>query len=133
MTAEPQKILLIDDDPLVGQLLGMLVATFQEAPSTLEHVRDYAGGLEHLLSGAYAVCLLDYRLGEGDGLQLLKEATTRHCPTPIIFLTGDSREETDIAAAPKSLLEFGRVLEDCPGRLFLVTDLFQQNSQVPVV
>ena len=45
----PQKLLLIDDDPLVAQLIGMLVEKFRGAPFTLEHAADYAGGLARLL------------------------------------------------------------------------------------
>ena len=100
------KILLIDDDPLIAQLVGMIVAVFQEDAYTLEHVPDYAGGLKRLLSGNYALCLLDYHLGEGDGLELLREAKSQHCPTPIILLTGDSREETDLAAMEGGAADF---------------------------
>jgi DNA-binding response OmpR family regulator len=104
--SSPQKILLIDDDPLVAQLVGMIVGAFRETSYTLEHSPDYSGGLQRLLSNSYALCLLDYRLGEGDGLQLLHEAKSKHCPTPIILLTGDNREETDLAAMEGGASDF---------------------------
>ena len=101
-----KKILLIDDDPLVAQLMGMLVEKFTREPFALEHVPDYAGGLQRLLTGKYALCLLDYRLGTGDGLELLREAKAKSCPTPIILLTGDTREETDLAAMESGAADF---------------------------
>jgi CheY-like chemotaxis protein len=101
-----KKILLIDDDPLVAQLIGMLVEKFSGEPYALEHAADYAGGLQRLLSGGYALCLLDYRLGTGDGLELLREAKAKQCPTPIILLTGDTREETDLAAMEGGAADF---------------------------
>ena len=101
----PKKILLIDDDPLVAQLMTMLVEKFSE-PYALEHAADYAGGLQKLLTGSYALCLLDYRLGDGDGLQLLREAKAKLCPTPVILLTGDTREETDLAAMESGAADF---------------------------
>lgn len=101
-----QKILLIDDDPLVAQLIGMLLGKFQGTAYALDHAPDYAGGLQRLLAGGYALCLLDYRLGDGDGLQLLREAKAKQCPTPIILLTGDTREETDIAAMESGAADF---------------------------
>jgi DNA-binding response OmpR family regulator len=97
---------LIDDDPLVAQLIGMLVGKFRGAAYVLEHARDYAGGLQRLLTGAHALCLLDYRLGDGDGLQLLREAKAQQCPTPIILLTGDNREEVDLAAMENGAADF---------------------------
>jgi DNA-binding response OmpR family regulator len=100
-----RKILLIDDDPLVAQLMGMLVDKFTE-PFALEHAADYAGGLQKLLTGSYELCLLDYRLGDGDGLQLLREAKAKLCPTPVILLTGDTREETDLAAMEGGAADF---------------------------
>ena len=103
---DSKTLLLIDDDPLVAQLVGMLVEKFRGEPFALEHVADYAGGLEQLLTGAYALCLLDYRLGDGDGLGLLREAKARHCPTPVILLTGDTREETDLAAMENGAADF---------------------------
>lgn len=101
-----QKILLIDDDPLVAQLMGMLVERFTGEPFVLEHSPDYAGGLARLLTGTYALCLLDYRLGTGDGLELLREAKSKGCTTPIILLTGDTREETDLAAMEGGAADF---------------------------
>jgi DNA-binding response OmpR family regulator len=101
-----QRILLIDDDPLVAQLIGMLVGKFQATRYALDHAADYASGLQRLLAGRYALCLLDYRLGDGDGLQLLREAKAKQCLTPIILLTGDTREETDIAAMENGAADF---------------------------
>jgi DNA-binding response OmpR family regulator len=102
----PSKLLLIDDDSLVGQLVTMLVAAFKQTSFTVEHARDYTSGLQKLLGGGYALCLLDYRLGEGDGLQLLREAKAQKCATPIILLTGDTSEETDLAAMESGAADF---------------------------
>ena len=101
-----KKILLIDDDPLVAQLIGMLIEKFSDETFSLEHASDYAGGLAQLLTGHYALCLLDYRLGTGDGLELLREAKAQQCPTPVILLTGDTREETDLAAMESGAADF---------------------------
>ena len=69
------------------------------------------------MSGQYALCLLDYRLGDGDGLQMLREAKGRKCPTPIILLTGDTREETDLAAMEGGAADFIVKSELKPDRL----------------
>ena len=103
---DPRKLLLIDDDSLVAQLIGMMVEKFTGCRYTLDHANDYAPGLEKLLAGGYDLCLLDYQLGTGDGLQLLAEAKAKQCYTPIILLTGDTREETDLAAMEGGAADF---------------------------
>lgn len=101
-----KKILLIDDDSAMAEFIGFMVSAFRLEAFTVEHVADFDGGLQRLLSGAYAICLLDYHLGERDGLELLREAKARDCTTPVILLTGDSREETDIAAMEGGAIDF---------------------------
>ncbi len=85
--------------------MDMLVGKFSEHYG-LDHSPDYAGGLARLLAGNHALCLLDYRMGDGDGLQLLREAKAKNCPTPVILLTGDTREETDLAAMESGAADF---------------------------
>jgi two-component system cell cycle response regulator len=58
------------------------------------------------MSGNYAVCLLDYRLGDRDGLQLLREATQAGCRTPIVFLTAESSDNVDIQAMEAGALDY---------------------------
>ncbi len=106
MTNPAKKILLIDDDPVMADLVSQLVAAFRRGPFVLEYASDYAGGLRCLLSGAYALCLLDYQLGTRDGLELLREAKAQHCTTPVILLTGSAREETDLAAMECGAIDF---------------------------
>ncbi len=102
----PKKILLIDDDSAMAEFIGFMVSAFRLEAFTVEYAADFDSGLQRLLSGAYAICLLDYHLGERDGLELLKEAKARNCATPVILLTGDSREETDIAAMEGGAIDF---------------------------
>lgn len=104
--SQPKKILLIDDDPAIAGMLGLLVSGFRRGPFELEYAGDYAGGLQRLLSGDYALCLLDYHLGTRDGLELLREAKARHCPTPVIILTGSGQEETDMTAMDRGAADF---------------------------
>jgi len=65
---------------------------------TVEWAQTFEEGLERLLSGDYAACLLDFQLGARDGLELLRDARAKGCQTPVIFLTADSSEQVDNAA-----------------------------------
>ncbi|MDD3180168.1 MAG: diguanylate cyclase [Opitutaceae bacterium] len=102
----PRKILLIDDDPSLVVLLGRWFEEFRSGPFALEHAADFDGGLRRLMSGSYALCLLDDRLGMRDGLELLSEAKTKNCPTPVILLMGEGREDADMTAIDAGAADF---------------------------
>ena len=101
-----RKILLIDDDRQQQHLMQGLVANFRSGPFELEGAATYELGLKKLLSGKFAVCLLDYRLDAGDGLALLREARIAGCETPVIILTADDSEEVDIAAMEAGAVDY---------------------------
>ena len=95
---KPRKILLIDDEPQLGKLMGAMIKKFHSGPFELDAASTYTEGLARLLSGKYAACLLDYRLDEANGLTLLREARGAGCFTPVIVLTADDSEAVEIAA-----------------------------------
>ena len=96
--AKVRKVLLIDDDERQEHLLRLQLAKFRREQFELEYVATYELGLKKLLSGNYAVCLLDYHLGDRNGLDLLREARIAGCETPVFILTADDSEEVDVAA-----------------------------------
>jgi two-component system cell cycle response regulator len=96
--ARMRTILLIDDDRLQFRVTQQHFRNFGGEQYELEWAGSYAEGLAKLLSGRYDACLLDYQLGDGDGLQLIKEAVSQGCRTPIVFLTAETAERVDIEA-----------------------------------
>lgn len=101
-----RKILLIDDDRLQFRLTQAHFKNFRADRYQLEWAATYEDGLEKLLHGDYVACLLDYRLGERDGLQLIREAVARGCRTPIVFLTAETADRVDIAAMNAGALDY---------------------------
>jgi len=93
-----RKLLLIDDDRVQQRLMQQLVKNFRGIPFELDDALAYDEGLKKLLTGKYEACLLDYRLGDRDGLALLREARIAGSETPVIVLTADDSEEVDLAA-----------------------------------
>ena len=104
--AKISKILLIDDDERQQLLLQMHLGKFRRDTFELEYVSTYEAGLQRLLSGSHAVCLLDYHLGDRDGLELLRESRIAGCETPVIMLTADDSEDVDIAAMEAGAVDY---------------------------
>ena len=104
--AMARKILLIDDDRMQYRLLQAHFKNFQGERYDLEWAATYEDGLEKLLRGTHAACLLDYQLGDRNGLELIREAVAQGCRTPIVFLTAESAERVDIAAMNAGALDY---------------------------
>jgi two-component system cell cycle response regulator len=99
-------VLVIDDDRLQFRILQAHFKNFKGGVHDLDWAETYESGIAKLMSGAYAVCLLDYRLGDRDGLQLLREAKEAGCRTPIVFLTAESADNVDIQAMEAGALDY---------------------------
>jgi two-component system, cell cycle response regulator len=102
----PRKILLIDDDRLQSRVTQAQFNDFHGEQYELEWAPTYEAGIEKLMSGLYAACLLDYQLGPRDGLQLMREAIGRGCRTPIVFLTSETAARVDIEAMNAGALDY---------------------------
>jgi two-component system, NarL family, sensor histidine kinase UhpB len=106
MGRPPVRVLLIEDDEddfvLVRDLLSEVLAQNYE----LKWVQGYDGALEMVCSGRHDVCLLDYRLGNRDGLGLLQEAMAKGCKVPVIFLTGQGDYQVDVEAMRAGAVDF---------------------------
>jgi diguanylate cyclase (GGDEF)-like protein len=101
-----RKILLIDDDRLQFRLTQAHFNNFQADRYDLEWAATYEEGLDMLLHGDHVACLLDYQLGERDGLQLIREAVARGCRTPIVFLTAETAHRVDVEAMNAGALDY---------------------------
>lgn len=80
------KILLVDDDPFVGEMLAMVL---QACDYEVESVESGAAALEKFKTGEIGLVISDMNMPGMDGLELLarlKQAASQvHC----ILLTGD--------------------------------------------
>jgi diguanylate cyclase (GGDEF)-like protein/PAS domain S-box-containing protein len=95
---ESLRILLVDDDEDEFILTRELVLEFERGRADLEWVGSFEMGLSAMLEARHEAILVDYRLGGRDGLELLREAQRLGCRAPIILLTGQGNQDTDIAA-----------------------------------
>jgi signal transduction histidine kinase len=95
---EEIKVLLVEDDEDDYVLTRRLLTEVYGERLRIEWADGYEAALEAMARGGHDVCLLDYRLGAGDGLALLRQANARSYPAPIIFMTGQGDREVDMEA-----------------------------------
>jgi diguanylate cyclase (GGDEF)-like protein len=97
MNEEAIKLLLVDDDEDDYILTRDLLLQVEDARYDIEWIASYREALDAVGNG-YDVCLFDYYLGENTGLDLLKEALSSGCTTPVILLTGQGDNGIDVEA-----------------------------------
>ncbi len=97
MSSQGLQVLVVEDDEddflHVRQLLKKSVAS-----ARVERAANAAVALEMADEHRHDLCLLDYRLGDKDGLEVLRELKERDVEAPIIFLTGQGDEEVAVQA-----------------------------------
>ncbi|MBV8883372.1 MAG: PAS domain S-box protein, partial [Chroococcidiopsidaceae cyanobacterium CP_BM_RX_35] len=92
------KVLLVDDDEDDYVLTRDWFFEIRSARFELEWVASYDTALEAITRNQHDVYLLDYRLGDRNGLELLQQAVANGCKAPIILLTGRGDHEIDLEA-----------------------------------
>lgn len=91
-------VLLVDDDPDDHVIVRDLLSEIVGLDVNLDWESTYEAGLATIEREQHEVYLLDYRLGQRDGLELLKQAITNGCKAPMILLTGQGDRAVDIEA-----------------------------------
>jgi len=125
ISAPPRRasVLLVDDDDLYRDALQMHLA------DAGFDVASFAGGraaLDYLDAGNPAdVILLDWRMPEMNGLEVLRELRSRDIPTPVIFLTAlsdDTHEEAALAGGAVDFIDKSRRVAILVKRIELIAD-----------
>jgi PAS domain S-box-containing protein len=106
MSAPPVSILLVDDDEDDYILIRELLAETGRNRFQLAWAATLEAGLEALACQDFSACLVDYRLGAQDGLELIRAAQAAGCQVPMIMLTGQSTPETDAAAMAAGAVDY---------------------------
>jgi len=98
MCAASIKILLLDDDEDDYLITRDLISQIRDRQYHLEWINNYDDGLAAIKRNQHDLCLLDYRLGERTGLELLRESQPFKARLPLILLTGQGDQEIDVEA-----------------------------------
>jgi len=92
------KVLLIDNDENEYLLTKALLKISYNNSFELDWSNSYDKALNQISSNEYNICLMDYRLGEHTGVDLLHEIMANEINVPVIMLTSEKNREIDIAA-----------------------------------
>lgn len=79
------KILIVDDDELVGKALAMICTRLGY---DIEVAASANEALQAFQRGPWAGYLLDYKLPDGNGIDLARALRERGLHEPVIFITG---------------------------------------------
>jgi len=90
------KILLVDDDEEDFILTReLLLGNSRSQDYELTWCNKYSEAINAMLKEYYDIYLVDYRLGQYSGIDLLNEAVKSNCSQPIIILTGKGDMKID--------------------------------------
>jgi PAS domain S-box-containing protein len=115
-TDDPIHLLLVEDDYedyLITRDL-LLASSFDYQ---IEWARDYESGKLALERMAHDICLIDYHLGNRDGIELISEIQALSSPTPMILLTGEQDTELGLRASAAGASDFLSKNEVTPRKL----------------
>jgi two-component system cell cycle sensor histidine kinase/response regulator CckA len=96
--SEQIKVLLVEDDEDDYILTRGLFSEMRGNRVKLDWCKSYSLGLEAMARNQHDLCLVDYRLGKHNGVELLKEALAGGCQAPVILLTGLGEHAVDVEA-----------------------------------
>ena len=104
-----ERIIVVDDDPIILKKAwksladaGMKAVALKSGEQLLEHIKD---------NGSPELILLDIRMSGMDGyetLMKLRECEEPGSEVPVIFLTGDEDEDTEIRGLSLGAMDFIR-------------------------
>ncbi len=88
------RVLLVEDDEddyiLTKQMFSDIGDNYE-----IDWVRTFDAAMGHIAPDCHDICLLDYRLGEYNGLDVLAKLRERGYTCPMILLTGQNDREID--------------------------------------
>jgi len=100
------KILLIDDDEDEYIIIKELLLGIPHLSFDILWVDGYKNAIEMIGKHEHDLCLLDYRLGEVDGIEVMREFKKQGFNLPIILLTGKGNHDLDLQAMQEGAADY---------------------------
>jgi len=100
------RVLLVDDDEDEYVIVGDLLGAGGGDEFTLTWAPTYERGLEVIQASSCDICLVDYRLGQHSGLELLAEVTAKPGHPEVILMTGEGDRGVDVTATQAGAADY---------------------------
>ncbi|MGH8707483.1 MAG: sigma-54-dependent transcriptional regulator [Burkholderiales bacterium] len=97
------RVLLIDDDPGLSEVIGMLL---EREGYAFERAGTVRAGLERIKAIELDLVVTDLRLPDGTGLDVIRASRARHPELPIVMITSYSSLESAIAALRAGAVDY---------------------------
>ena len=97
------KVLIVDDEPDIRELLEITLGRMDLltlSASNLEEARH------HLNSNDFHLCLIDMKLPDGNGIELVREIQSDYPHIPVAVITAHGSTETAISALKSGAFDF---------------------------
>jgi DNA-binding response OmpR family regulator len=88
---QPARIIIVEDDPIMKEMVGDFLERHNMRAVSASGRQEL---IHHFAASEPDLVILDLRLGQEDGFDLLREIRSRS-DVPIIITTGDRRDEID--------------------------------------
>ncbi len=100
------RVLLVEDDEDDYVLARDILTDISNQSFRIEWASTVEQALEQARNGGYDLCLLDYRLGNRDGIEMLDELKALGFTAPILMLTGHGDRQVDLEAMKRGAADY---------------------------
>jgi two-component system response regulator PilR (NtrC family) len=97
------RVLVVDDEPHIRELLELTLAKMGLG---VDAVGSIAEAKEQLKNERYELCLTDMRLGDGDGLELVRHIGTLAEEVPVAVITAYGSADNAVAALKAGAFDY---------------------------
>jgi two-component system response regulator PilR (NtrC family) len=99
----PARVLVVDDEPDIRELLEL---TLTRMGLGVDAVSSIAEARERLKTERYDLCLTDMRLGDGEGLELVRHISSLAADLPVAVITAYGSADNAVAALKAGAFDY---------------------------
>jgi len=124
------KLLIVDDEAAIRQTIREI---FEYEKYDVDEAADGLEGIAKIKDNDYDVALLDIKMPEMDGMEVLQKAMIIKPELPIVMISGHGTLETAVEAVKQGAYDFISKPPDLNRLLITVKNAHEKKEQVKVI